>query len=570
MPNFRKRAGSGPALLIFTVLLGAVGLAGAASDKKSSTPPPKPAPAAKPAPAGNAGAGASHGTGAGGAAPHGPTANGGGGHGPTANGGGAHSSTTQGTGAHSPGNHSTISTPAPKGSSEHVTPGGSVVRTRQNGKPSDVHNPRTGTDVHHTLTGGRKVSTEHADHSRVVSERGRRGYVQHPYSFHGHDYGRRTYYYHGRAYDRFYRGHYYRGAWVNVYAPGYYYGPGFYGWVYNPWAMAITFGWGWGASPWYGYYGYYFAPYPSYPSASYWLTDYMISSDLQASYAARQEGGEMDGAPPPAATGAPELTPDVKNMIADEVKGEIALENQEAQQNGQQQDVDPNSSGIARLMSDGHQHVFVAGGSMDLVDATSGQECSVSDGDALLLAAAPDANATAANLVMLSSKGGQECAKSQMVTVQMADLQEMQNHMREAIDQGLQELQAREGRGGVPMPPPAAQGAPAQAAYATAAPPQDANVADQIQQQAQQGDQTDQEAGAGSAQPAPSGVPMSEAPIVPPVPSTPPSVALGQSPSAVKASLGTPVKVADLGPKKIFFYDGMKVTFLNGKVTSVN
>jgi hypothetical protein len=434
------------------------------------------------------------------------------------------------------------------------------VRTRSNGKVSDVHDPKTGADVHHGLNGNRRVSTERPDHSRVVSERGRPGYAQHPYSYHGHDFARRTYYYHGRAYDRFYHGYYYGGLYLNVYAPGFYYGPGFYGWAYNPWAFPIAFGWGWGGSPWYGYYGSYFAPYQTYPSAAYWLTDYMISSDLQASYAAHQEAGEVDGAPG-AAGGAPALSPDVKQMISDEVRAQLALENQEAAQNAQQKDVDPNSSGIARMLSDGHPHVFVAGGGLDLVDASSGQECAISDGDALEMATAPEANATAANLVVLASKGGTECAKSSTVTVQLSDLQEMQNHMRETIDQGLQELQAKQGKGGLPAAPPSAQAAPAPAGYASAAPPPDTNVAAEIQQQTQQGDQVEKDVSTDTAQPG--GVPVSAAPAAPP------SVQVGQSIDDVKAALGAPARMADLGTKVIYFYDGMKITFKGGKVTTV-
>ena len=93
----------------------------------------------------------------------------------------------------------------------------------------------------------------------------------------------------------------------------------------------------------------YFAPYPVYPSAAFWLTDYMISPDLQTAYAAHAEAGEVAGGPE-AAGGQPILTPDVKQQIADEVKAQLALENQEAAQNAKQQDVDPGSSGIARLL----------------------------------------------------------------------------------------------------------------------------------------------------------------------------------------------------------------------------
>ena len=54
---------------------------------------------------------------------------------------------------------------------------GSSVRTRADGKRADVHDSKRGMDIHHGLNGNRRVSAERADHSRVVSERGGRGYV---------------------------------------------------------------------------------------------------------------------------------------------------------------------------------------------------------------------------------------------------------------------------------------------------------------------------------------------------------------------------------------------------------
>ena len=91
---------------------------------------------------------------------------------------------------------------------------------------------------------------ERGDHSRVFAERGGRGYVQHPYMYHGREFGHRTYYDHGRAYDRYYNRYEYRGAFLDVYAPVRYYPVGFYGWAYNPWAVPVVYGgWGWAGSP---------------------------------------------------------------------------------------------------------------------------------------------------------------------------------------------------------------------------------------------------------------------------------------------------------------------------------
>jgi hypothetical protein len=353
-------------------------------------------------------------------------------------------------------------------------------------------------DIHHELNGNRRIAVERADHSHMVFERGRPGFVQRGYSYQGHDFGRRAYYYHGHEFNRYYRSYGYRGMSLSVYAPGLYYSPGFYGWAYHPWGAPISYGWGWGGSPWYGYYGGYFAPYQTYPSASYWLTDYMISQDLQESYAAHQEAGEQDGAP--YIQGAPPvLTPDVKQQVANEVQNMVALENQEAVQTSQHQDVDPGSSGIARLLGDGRPHVFVPGTALDVVDV-NGQECGISDGDVLMLQTPPPADATAANLVVLASKGGQECLKSSVVTVQLSDLQEMQNQMRATIDQGLQELQSKQGKGGLPPAPVSAQAAPVQTGYADVAPPLNPQDAVDLQQQSQLADQAEKDVAAEASQ----------------------------------------------------------------------
>jgi hypothetical protein len=428
------------------------------------------------------------------------------------------------------------------------------VRIRPNGRISDVHDARRGMDVHQGLNGNRKIWVERHDGSRMFQERGRPGYVQREYRFHGRDFDRRSYYYHGRQYDRFYRGYGFRGVRLNVYAPGFYYSRGFYGWAYNPWDAPISFEWGWRDRPWYGYYGGYFQPYPVYPSAAYWLTDYLISQDLEADYAARSEAGQIDGAPF-AADGSPELTPDVKQMIADEVKNQLALENAEAQQYAQRQDVDPGSSGIARLLADGRSHVFVVGDNLDLVDA-DGQECGISNGDVLLLQTPPPPDAIAADLVVLASKGGPECRKSSTVTVQLVDLQEMQNHMRETVDQGLQDLQARQGQDGLPPAPPSAQAKPNPTEYSTVAPPPDPRDAADLQQQAQLADQAEKDVAAEAMQQGAA-------------PAAPPSVELGQTIDQVQATLGAPVRVANLGPKVIYYYDGMKVIFIDGRVADV-
>jgi hypothetical protein len=196
---------------------------------------------------------------------------------------------------------------------------------------------------------------------------------------------------------------------------------------------------------------------------------------------------------------------------------------------------------------------------------TSQTECALSDGDVLQLQTQPPADATVANLVVLASKGGPECQKQDTVSVQLTDLQEMQNHMRENIDQGLQDLQTKQGTGGIPALPPSAQSQPAPAQYAAVAPPPDPNAGTEIQQQTQQADQAETDATQPTGAPA-GATPASAAPAAPAAPA---SIELGQTPDQVQAAMGAPSRVANLGPKVIYYYSGMKVTFVNGKVSDV-
>ncbi len=43
----------------------------------------------------------------------------------------------------------------------------------------------------------------------------------------------------------------------------------------------------------------------------------------------------------------------------------------------------------------------------------------------------------------------------------------------------------------------------------------------------------------------------------------------GSNTDQVKAALGEPTRIANLGPKVIYYYNGMKVTFKDGKVSDV-
>jgi hypothetical protein len=277
----------------------------------------------------------------------------------------------------------------------------------------------------------------------------------------------------------------------------------------------------------------------------------MIAASLQAAYQANVEAQQTAAMSNPAP-----LTPEAKALIADEVKRQIALENAEAQA-GQTAEPNAASSSVQRMLSDGVQHVFVAGTDLDVVDA-SGAECALSQGDALQLGQnAPDA--ALVNLVVLASKGGKECPRGDTVSVNLPDLQDMQNHMRETIDKGMAELQKKQGQNGLPAAPKSAQAPPTESVMALNAPPpppQD-EVASQLQAESKEADTAEKEASADTG-----AAPVAAA-------ANPPTVSMGQSPDEVTAALGKPKSIMDLGNKKIYVYQDMKIIFNGGKVTDI-
>jgi hypothetical protein len=47
------------------------------------------------------------------------------------------------------------------------------------------------------------------------------------------------------------------------------------------------------------------------------------------------------------------------------------------------------------------------------------------------------------------------------------------------------------------------------------------------------------------------------------------NISVGESIDNVTAALGSPVRIIDLGAKKIYTYKDMKIIFMNGKVSDV-
>jgi hypothetical protein len=410
-------------------------------------------------------------------------------------------------------------------------------------------------DIHHGPGGARTIVRERGG-ARFVSDRHGWGYVGHPYMYHGMAFERRSYFVNGVMYSRFYRPYTWGGVALSVYAPGVFFAPAFYGWAYYPWAAPIAYaGWGWAGTPWFGFYGGWFSPYPTYLGPSYWLTDYIVSQTLMAAYQA-----QADAAAAAAASYPTPLTPDVKNLIAAEVQQQLNVERVEAQAGANPGDA--GGSSVARMLSDGQQHIFVVSAGLD-VTSNAGGECFVTEGDVLQLRGVVPPGQPA-NLTVLASKG-QDCPKGSMVQVQVADLQDMQNHMRETLDQGMGDLQKKQGQGGIPAAPGGSAAAPQQTAFAAIAPPPDPNVQTELKQQTQEADQAEKEV----LQEAASGPNDAGGGAAPPPAAAPAKkITMGMSIDDVTAAWGQPKDIVDLGSKKIYVYDGMKFTFTNGKLTA--
>jgi hypothetical protein len=391
--------------------------------------------------------------------------------------------------------------------------GGGTASIRPNGQIRSIN--RNGMQINRGLNGSRHIESMH-NGARVVSTGRGAGYVQRTYVVRGgHTYYSRTYYYHGAYHVGVYRGYSWHGHTYYGYYHPYWYHPVFYGWAYNPWPAPVYWGWGWGGAPWYGYYGGYFAPYPVYPSAAFWLTDYLIASQLQAAYAAQQAAAANAAADAAAANAAPSnppadqqqdnggeqpsaqssgqvtLTPEVKEAIAEEVKAQLAAQQSQAQQQsstGSQ----PASSGSPQQASntdevppalDPARRTFVV--DTDLTVNADGQECQLTSGDVLTrLTDSPDSDGNV-NVSVQASKA-KDCSSGKQAAVSVDDLEEMHNHFQEQLDGGMKELAAKQGTGGLPKAPDTST-----TASDVPAPPPDQSAAKAVDDQQAQADQVE-------------------------------------------------------------------------------
>jgi hypothetical protein len=310
--------------------------------------------------------------------------------------------------------------------------------------------------IHHGVQGDRHFVVTHNDR-RVVGYGAGRGFTERRYYSRGtRVYVQRTYIFGGRPYAYAYRSYYYRGWPYYHYVPAYYYHPFFYRWAYNPWARPVYYRWGWFGDPWYRGYGYYFNPYPVYFSASLWLTDFLLAENLRAAYDARSNyyvGDTPQSLETPApAGGQAALSPEVKQLIADEVQRQLDAERaaaaHPAESNQLQETKQPAEEVPAAL--DPKQKIFIVGSNLDLVSDAG--ECAVTPGDVLLrTGSAPDADNKVSVSVLSSKKG--DCPVDTTSDVEVTELQEMHNQFREKMDAGLKTLAENQGKNGLPEAP---------------------------------------------------------------------------------------------------------------------
>jgi hypothetical protein len=315
----------------------------------------------------------------------------------------------------------------------------------------------------------------------------------------------------------------------------------------------VLYRWGWYSDPWYAYYRPYFAPYPAYPGPAFWLTDYVIASNLQTAYQDR-------AADQPMAFAGGAMNDQIKHAVSDEVQHQLEWERQESSRPVANND--PGQSGAPLLIFDNAQHTLLVSTSMNVVSDAG--ECSITNGDIVQFTGVPPSGQDVMQVRVLLSKG-QDCPANSNISVPVEQVQEMQNQMRANLDQGLAQMQDQQGKDGLPPLPTNLVGS-TEADYAAQAPPPEPNIADELKQNANDGLRVEQAT-----------IQATDASYAPPQQNLSPvtrggtaSVSEGQSVQEVIGSLGQPMITATVGPKTILTYsNGMKIILQNNRVVDV-
>ena len=201
-----------------------------------------------------------------------------------------------------------------------------------------------------------------------------------------------------------------------------------------------------------------FTPYARYDSADQWLTDYLISQNLQTAYDQQVADGETPSGPPPP------VTEEEKALIAQDIRAEIQRQQQQSTQaqTGPGNDADtvggnniqtpgPANGGGNSAQAQGpsnpvpealQDHIFTVYAAPLQVAMASGSTCNLAAGD-MLFRTGNAANSDDTVDVEVKSGHGDAahkdlCAPEVHAKVMLADLQEMYNRKRELLVDGEQ------------------------------------------------------------------------------------------------------------------------------------
>jgi hypothetical protein len=303
--------------------------------------------------------------------------------------------------------------------------------------------------VNRGLRGDRRIEVVQPGGVRVVAV-GRQSFVERPGRT---GYVSRTYVVGGRTEVRVYRSYSYRSVSYVTYVPRVYYQPAFYGWAARPWGPTVAYSWGWApAAPW--FYGGYFAPAPVYSTPALWLTDFLLAANLQAAYDNRQQQyQDQQQEPLPAQSSGVVLTPEIKALVAEEVKQQLEVERLTALQPTAAPPAQPSGADVPPPAL--KQRVFVVSTSLDVTALGSGESCGLSAGD--IIERTPGQSVTTDGKVavnVMSSKAG-DCPADFATQIDVATLQDMQNDFKKQIASGMETLASNSGKGGLPASPAA-------------------------------------------------------------------------------------------------------------------
>ena len=340
-------------------------------------------------------------------------------------------------------------TPLPGGRKEFHNPNGQTVTTDARGKVRTIEAPRgmagnSKMAINRGPGGARTVETGRPG-GRVVSYGAHRGFVERT-SGPGHI--SRTYVVGGRSYAHVYREYRYHNIAYYHYVPAFYYGPRFYAWAITPWGTPVRYAWFGLATPapWFGFYAGYFAPYGMYASPDLWLTDYLLAENLRLAYESQTAGNDGQAPPalPTAQAGAPTLSPEMKALIADEVRQQLAAEKAAAAQpaSATSQQSGPGGEQLPPALN---QRFFVVSSNLDITTA-AGQACSLTPGD-IIQRKGKDVTPDGGIAVEVVSSKPDDCVADSGATVKLADLQEMHNQFHEQLDSGLKMMADNQAKG---------------------------------------------------------------------------------------------------------------------------